>query len=421
MPLRLDTSSLVTELNSRSTTTDSSPTDSTCSASSSTSTIIGTGTCGTIFAGGEDSPLVAIKVGKYKGGLEQDWSLLKKTNQAFQLCSSTLFLGTPHHGRIPCLPAHFEYFTQAEIVRLLPASYHRDNYAYSMERIQSFSVKARRTLLDMFPSVQLKVEDTHDCLIRPYLGEKLPADGAGPSNLQNVPLYLDQMIVLGLDCRLMAQEMAVGLAILHWEAKIDAIDVEFVLGASRTNLSAPWQSGNPHDIRNVSMWVLDFDKAATIELNESMVVKRLAGGMQGNDNYFPKPDLDQDVWAKFKESYLDASDHILRQSPDNKATILSLPQQVLDEYCQMHKARQFQVDEWDPFERDGDDDEDEEDDEEGDAENDEEGDAENDEEGDAENDEEDDEEENESEEEDDEEDESEEEDDDEEEDEILLH
>ncbi|KAI1267484.1 hypothetical protein F5Y18DRAFT_377917 [Xylariaceae sp. FL1019] len=311
-----DTAALTAELNSRSPHPTTHP-----PASSSESPVchlvIGTGTCGTIFTANEVSP-VAIKVGRQKHSIHHDWCLLQRANETIAHCAA-LLKDTPHFHHIPNFPAHHCLLTPDEIKQLLPKQYHRRNYAYRMERIYSFSATTRQCLLGMFPSVDLPLEDTHDCLIRPYLGQQTASET--PSNLQNLPLCLDDLKILGLDCNLLAKEMAVGLAILHWGIQIDATDVEFVLGASR----AVEQS--------VSMWILDFDKAKTNKsiqdaegLSNDGLAERLAGRMQGNDNYFPKPQLDKEIWNVFCDIYIDASKTILKGGEER---IWELPSEVL--------------------------------------------------------------------------------------------
>ncbi|KAI0151605.1 hypothetical protein GGR57DRAFT_176964 [Xylariaceae sp. FL1272] len=214
-----------------------------------------------------------------------------------------------------------------------------------MERIHSFSPAGRQSLLEIFPSVKLPLKDTHDCLIRPYLGQQTASEL--PSTLQNLPLCLDEMKILGLDCDLIAREMAVGLAILHWGVRIDATDVEFVLGASR--------AGD----HSISMWILDFDKAKPIKSNPDAkrflddglaerLAERLAGRMQGNDNYFPKPQLDKDIWKVFSDTYTDASQAILKGEDER---ILHLPAEVLGHLERLYREWNEYQESADVFER----------------------------------------------------------------------
>jgi hypothetical protein len=45
-------------------------------------------------------------------------------------------------------------------------------------------------------------------------------------SLRNVPLHIDQMETVGLDAKAYAETMAEALALMHWDARFDANDVE---------------------------------------------------------------------------------------------------------------------------------------------------------------------------------------------------
>lgn len=85
-----------------------------------------------------------------------------------------------------------------------------------------------------------------DCLVRLYLGEResLKQQTDIYDSLRNFPLRLNMMEELEIEISEMAKEMAIGLAILHWQAQVDGMDVEFVLGSSAT-----WDSKGPGRIR----------------------------------------------------------------------------------------------------------------------------------------------------------------------------
>jgi hypothetical protein len=82
--------------------------------------------------------------------------------------------------------------------------------------------------------------DDDACLIRPYLGRRRRYRQEGSSksrfqrfSLRNVPLHVDQMELLELNIESYAETMAEALTLMHWCAKIDANDVEFVLAPPR--------------------------------------------------------------------------------------------------------------------------------------------------------------------------------------------
>lgn len=155
---------------------------------------------------------------------------------------------------------------------------------------------------------------------------------------------------LDLDILDLAAEMAIGLAILHWEAQIDGMDTEFVLGSS-----APWddEPNRPEDEpsasnskklinfkrREIHLWMLDYDKATAIEMTEEDVKKRLVPGFLGNDPYYPMPNVDEELWDAFCAAYLKASDVILRaKGVGNK--VRKLPQRFLDGVAEQVKKNE---------------------------------------------------------------------------------
>ena len=71
-----------------------------------------------------------------------------------------------------------------------------------------------------------------DCFVRLYLGKRRPRPGRKSRwfQLRNFALHLDQMEALGLDVEYYAMAMADVLAIRHFVAKLDADDIELMLG-----------------------------------------------------------------------------------------------------------------------------------------------------------------------------------------------
>ena len=146
----------------------------------------------------------------------------------------------------------------------------------------------------------LRDSDNDDCLVRVYLGQRRsdlsPYERREYSSLRNFELYLDQMEEVGLDIYGLAGEMAVGLAIAHWIAKIDCIDSEFVLGTSATYADMPQVVENhkkkfPRSLpqkdfsrRLTHLWHLDFDKADQFEWTKEVVEGgQLINGVMGHD------------------------------------------------------------------------------------------------------------------------------------------
>lgn len=75
-------------------------------------------------------------------------------------------------------------------------------------------------------------ESNKDYLVRPYLGRGRFGSGGQFFSLRNFKLHADQVKELGLVVDEYIQPMAHALAVLHWKARIDGKDVEFVLGSS---------------------------------------------------------------------------------------------------------------------------------------------------------------------------------------------
>lgn len=121
-------------------------------------------------------------------------------------------------------------------------------------------------------------------------------------------------MVLGLDLDAMAlgREMAIALAVTHWKAQVDGMDSEYVLGSAMTTTSdrrrpyttAPGATTIPaprkvrlmeFTKRAIHMWVIDFDKASRISLTRNDVDKKLIPAFLGNNPYYPRPVVDQDL------------------------------------------------------------------------------------------------------------------------------
>lgn len=164
-------------------------------------------------------------------------------------------------------------------------------------------------------------EEQTDCLVRVYLGRRLANGKKRPlSNknftLRNFPLHVNEMEDTDLDTHHYAKIMARSLAVLHWVARNDANDVEFVLGTTASSVPSCIQQ-NGGDLE-VGMWLLDFNQCHTFEDETDGGMKMLVDGFFWNDPYYPRPDLksnkeDVALWNTFKEAYLQASKSILAE------------------------------------------------------------------------------------------------------------
>ncbi|OJD14492.1 hypothetical protein AJ78_05176 [Emergomyces pasteurianus Ep9510] len=115
--------------------------------------------------------------------------------------------------------------------------------AMQMQRILPLPYETRKALIRLYfdPAEReraLSSKENKDCLIRVYLGAYAPeeiGDGTWRTSLRNFELYLDMAKNIDLDVVRVAKEMAVSLAIMHWEAMCDGMDTEWVLGSVATS------------------------------------------------------------------------------------------------------------------------------------------------------------------------------------------
>jgi hypothetical protein len=161
------------------------------------------------------------------------------------------------------------------------------------ERIWAFPLVVRDALITTFCS-DLNLQEqaradkkNRDCLVRIYLGARNHMGQFNTSttfSLRNFPLSLEKMEVLSLDKLQLSSSIAEALATLHWGAKMDARDVEFVLGMAPRNGVEQRNIGK----QAVCGWVLDFNQCADISMDENGCVKA-AEAFWDNDPYYPRP------------------------------------------------------------------------------------------------------------------------------------
>ena len=225
---------------------------------------------------------------------------------------------------------------------------------FMVDRIRAVERETREALIELYFGDCEEAKqgarddpDNKDCLVRIYLGERESAEQEETphDSLRNFPLRLNMMEDIGLDTSTLAEEIAIGLAIMHWQAKIDAMDVEFVLGSSATwdhDYDQPVlfddPSAAPHTVdavnfksRPVHLWMLDFDKASEISFTTKDVDTKLVPAFLGNDPYYPMPHVDRELWEEFSDTYIKASEVILRSKEVVDKGVLSLPKRFLDQ------------------------------------------------------------------------------------------
>ncbi|KAK6821349.1 hypothetical protein PG987_015749 [Apiospora arundinis] len=168
-----------------------------------------------------------------------------------------------------------------------------------------------------------------DCMIRPYLGRRRDQGSSSRRSmfqcfsLRNHIVSVDQMDDLGIDFEKKvkyATAMAKALAFMHWCARIDADDIEFVLAppppasSSRHTIDSTTSYFESDSLGRHTLWILDFDQCKPMPMNdEGIALAKKA--FYRNDLYYPRPGRDhpedQRLWAVFKCGFLDASAAII--------------------------------------------------------------------------------------------------------------
>ena len=325
--------------------------------------VIGLGSCGSVFEIPETD--FAVKKGKGTKALWSDYCLTNIVHDAFTNTRDLIQDAFPHRTipKIPycssfLLPTSNDYW-EANL-KNFPASHREIGAVIQEDRILPIPQSVRETLIDRYFDEEIQDEAKHDeeneaCLVRIYLGE-IETEAQDYDSLRNFPMRLNMMKDLGLDARVFSAEIAIALATIHWQAQVDAMDSEFVLGSTRATPFKRQRAYDPtgepredHGLdftqRSVHVWVLDFDKASPIELTPRDVEHYLVPAFLGNDPYFPRPDVDEELWKKFSETYLKASRLILK-SKGASSQEMHLPKLFLDRVVLWIKENE----DWDPEE-----------------------------------------------------------------------
>lgn len=233
----------------------------------------------------------------------------------------------------------------------LPPGYTSCNALLS-ERIPPMERESRQLLIDSYCPDSLKEKiatdkNNEDCLVRPYLGRRrTPGRMSRFSafSLRNYPLHVDQMEELGLNLPKYARAMAESLAFMHWCARIDAKDIEFVLAPARSatttslsldedyihealsnyeaplyDLKAPSLGSAPlfedGQLGKHAMWILDFDCCHPITMDK-IGVDQAVVAFYRDDPFYPTPKrengVDTALWEIFREHYIITSHALLK-------------------------------------------------------------------------------------------------------------
>ncbi|KIW83743.1 hypothetical protein Z517_02989 [Fonsecaea pedrosoi CBS 271.37] len=200
------------------------------------------------------------------------------------------------------------------------------------ERIPPLPQEVRDRLVDRYcpPAAAATIKNNdadRDCLVRLYLGRRKfqnEARGRTFFSLRNYPMHLNQAEELGLNVMDYAHAMAETLAMMHWAAKIDANDVEFVLGGTQRTGIGEYTNDffGTH-----GLWVLDFDCCRSMTMDDAGI-EQAARAFLKNDPYFPRPvtrsSSDSALWSEFRGRYLECSRPLL-----SLPSHLTLPEKFL--------------------------------------------------------------------------------------------
>ncbi|MCJ1473934.1 hypothetical protein MMC13_002590 [Lambiella insularis] len=331
---------------------------------------IGEGWCGIVFEHTDPSTVLKKAKNKENGTLWNDYVMQTRVHGEFARAQYLFGVQRPPYT------THVMYFSSppesdkwwAENISKFPVEYQEPSHMpfLCLERIPPLSREIREDLIDVFCPEKIREEAkneaaNNDCIARLYLGRRREQNARPQKyfSLRNFPLRVNMAEELHLDTDSLAVQMAIGLAICHWRARVDANDVEFVLGGPSTALNiAPFTAAQlenlpegsdttPSSIRDSSgmgmahLWMLDYDKCRNMMMNEEGV-KGAARAAEDNDPYFPKPHMsevsDQELWQRFKTAYLEASQTIMRVD-EIQGEMLELPAKFLREWEDYRKVK----------------------------------------------------------------------------------
>ncbi|RFU72391.1 calcineurin-like phosphoesterase [Trichoderma arundinaceum] len=325
---------------------------------------IGQGRCGTVWAiccsDCDEHNHLAMK--------REDGSTGRSIAHEYQIHQKLLRASPSPHSSSFFIPRSFgflsseDHTTWSSILLRLPADYAACNAIVS-EKIMPVKASIRRLLVEKFrPDISeegvVDSQSNQHCLIRPYLGRRRFRRSEaelirGESrkrlrafSLRNFPLHLDQMEKLGINPSDYALAMADVLAFLHWIAKVDGNDIEFVLAQPRRQPDASSIQARSENkfFKNANilgphrMWILDFDLCRDLTLNEKGI-EQASSAFWANDPFYPRPGTsntaDQRLWDIFEDQFLKSSAEALRREPDE---VKRLPPLLIERIKQARAA-----------------------------------------------------------------------------------
>ena len=324
---------------------------------------IGAGACGAVFA--QDGRSLAIKLAKAEDlDLWNDYVMHSSIAEYFSAYKIDEIKIPACYYFVP--KDESQYFAKRpSLVEAATPVCNLPTSALVTERIMPLPQTTRALLIEKYCAPRNKEKAladpaNEDCLVRPYLGSTQGKGGQMFFSLRNFKMHLNQMVEIDLDVKAMARRMAIAMAIMHWGAKTDARDIEFVLGSSTEQLplataadgiermkpltytGPPSRSDEDFFRRSTELWVLDFNQVRAITLDEAGVAQAVEAA-RINDPYLPKPlqetPIEKEVWNAFVVSYLEASGTIL-EDEEYGQDVLSWPAMFLCGLIEAQRKKQ---------------------------------------------------------------------------------
>jgi hypothetical protein len=311
---------------------------------------IGKGFCGTVWTAesNQDDEPTAIK--REDGG--PDRSITNDYNMHLRVLRSAKQHPSPTPLEIPqchALIQPTDPWWQAHL-RRFPKDFSACR-ALVTERIPNVPRPISNKIVDLFcagggdakMTEKFKTGDDDTCLIRPYLGRRRHRQEKRVPrffSLWNVPLHMDQMEALGLDTNSYAETMVDALAMMHWGARIDANDVEFVLAPPR--VGGGGRVFRSEYLGDHCMWILDFDCCRPLSMDEAGVEQACIAFFK-NDSFYPRPgsgvDADEVLWRVFKQRFLVASEKILSDEREDTRCLAKKLMERIEEEGQLRRKK----------------------------------------------------------------------------------
>lgn len=324
--------------------------------------VIGRGACGTIFELSGLGNVLKLATEASPESLWNDCEVHVNVAEAFKSSNLSIQIPICHFFALASDSDWWE-----SNLRKFPTRFQTPSHVLCTERILPLPKSIRDGLTELYcpPAKfsQAKQDPANkDCLVRLYLGKRRASEA--PSRfftLRNMILHMDQLEFLGLNAIFYAEQMADALAVIHWRAKYDGRDIEFVLGSAPTTVRRPlnkgdftksksarstWKEGmNQTDFRNrrIHIWVLDFNQCRTMSMDESGIDLAVEAFFL-NDPYYPRPlgavESDRDLWQAFQDRYLERSREMVAE--EDGEVIQTLPRRFIERLVDKQRQRKME-------------------------------------------------------------------------------